>query len=201
MLRRSRSGRSMAVEAKVMEYVRSQGFPAPNVHEVSDDGTKLVMERVNGPTMLELLGSRPWSIRRQAFVLGTLHNSLHDIEGPEWLRASPLGEGTQLVHLDLHPGNVLVSAVGPVVIDWSNAARGDGNADAALSWLLMSAGNVEAGSAKSALLELVRSQMIRAFLKRFDRKAVAAQTGGRRVEAHRPSHEPTRARGDAVPSL
>ena len=38
VLRRSREGRSMAREAQVMEYVRSQGFPVPAVEEVSDDG-------------------------------------------------------------------------------------------------------------------------------------------------------------------
>jgi tRNA A-37 threonylcarbamoyl transferase component Bud32 len=155
--------------------VREHGFPAPKVYEVSDDETELVMERVDGPSMLDVLGARPWTIRRMAFVLGTLHNSLHKIPGPEWVRPSPIGEGAQLIHLDLHPGNVLISAVGPVVIDWANVARGNGNTDAALSWLLMSAGTVEASSAKSALLELGRSRMIKAFLKRFDRAEVARQ--------------------------
>jgi aminoglycoside phosphotransferase (APT) family kinase protein len=175
VLRRSRRGHSMAVEARVMEYVREHGFPAPKVHELSDDGTELVMERVDGSTMLDVLGARPWTIRRMGFVLGTLHNSLHEIPGPEWVRPSPIGEGTQLIHLDLHPGNVLMSPVGPVVIDWSNVARGDGNADAALSWLLMSAGTVETSSMRSALLELSRSSLIKAFLKRFDRAKVARQ--------------------------
>jgi aminoglycoside phosphotransferase (APT) family kinase protein len=175
VLRRARNGRSLDIEARIMAYVREHGFPAPKVYEMSDDETELVMERVDGPSMLDVLGARPWTIRRMAFVLGTLHNSLHDIPGPEWIRPSPIGEGTQLIHLDLHPGNVLISAVGPVVIDWANVARGDGNTDAALSWLLMSAGTVEASSAKSALLELGRSRMIKAFLKRFDRAKVARQ--------------------------
>ena len=175
VLRRSRGGHSLSVEARVMEYVRDHGFPAPKVHELSDDETELVMERVDGPTMLEVLGARPWSIRRMGFVLGTLHNSLHDIPGPEWVRPSPVGAGAQLIHLDLHPGNVLISPVGPVVIDWANVARGDGNADAALSWLLMSAGTVETSPTKAALLELSRSRLIKAFLKRFDRSKVARQ--------------------------
>lgn len=173
VLRRSRAGRSLSVEARVMQYVRDHGFPAPKVHELSDDETQLVMERVEGPTMLEVLGARPWSTRRMGFVLGTLHNSLHDIPGPAWVRPSPLGEGTQLIHLDFHPGNVLISPVGPVVIDWANVACGDGNADAALSWLLMSAGAVETSPTKAALLELGRASLIKAFLKRFDRAEVA----------------------------
>lgn len=175
VLRRARNGRSLSVEARVMEYVRDHGFPAPKVHEISDDETELVMERVNGSTMLEVLGARPWSIRRMGFVLGTLHNSLHDIPGPAWIRPSPVGGGTQLIHLDFHPGNVLISPVGPVVIDWANVASGDGNADAALSWLLMSAGTVETSSTKAALLELSRSHLIKSFLKRFDRAEVARQ--------------------------
>jgi tRNA A-37 threonylcarbamoyl transferase component Bud32 len=175
VLRRARGGRSLSVEARVMEYVRDHGFPAPKVHELSNDETELVMERVHGPTMLDLLGARPWKIRRMGFVLGTLHNSLHDIPGPEWVRPSPVGHGTQLIHLDFHPGNVLMSPVGPVVIDWANVARGDGSADAALSWLLMSAGTVETSSTKAALLELSRARLIKSFLKRFDRAAVAQQ--------------------------
>lgn len=165
----------MATEVRAMEYVREHGFPAPKVHELSEDGTAFVMERVDGPTMLEVLGARPWTLRRMGFVLGTLHNSLHRIAGPEWLSDAPVGEGTDLVHLDLHPGNVIISAVGPVVIDWANVARGNGNADAALSWLLMSAGSVETSPAKSALLELLRGALIRSFLRRFDRSLVAAQ--------------------------
>jgi thiamine kinase-like enzyme len=46
-----------------------------------------------------------------------LHRQLHAIPAPADLPA-PLGEGTSLVHLDLHPGNVLLTASGPMVIDW-----------------------------------------------------------------------------------
>jgi thiamine kinase-like enzyme len=62
--------------------------------------------------------------------VGQLHRQLHAIPAPADLPA-PLGEGTSLVHLDLHPGNVLLTASGPVVIDWPNAGRGSGLADVA----------------------------------------------------------------------
>jgi len=45
VLRRSRQGRSMMAEAKVMEYVRGHGYPVPAIDHLSDDGTDLVMER------------------------------------------------------------------------------------------------------------------------------------------------------------
>jgi aminoglycoside phosphotransferase (APT) family kinase protein len=39
-----------------------------------------------------------------------------------------------LVHLDLHPLNVLCTRRGPVVIDWPAAARGAPGVDVALTW-------------------------------------------------------------------
>lgn len=55
VLRRSRDRRSMEREAKVMRYVAEHGYPAPRVEEVRADGSELVMERIDGPTMLEAL--------------------------------------------------------------------------------------------------------------------------------------------------
>ena len=63
VLRRSRAGHSMAVEARTMEYVRGHGYPVPAVDQLSDDGTDLVMQRVDGPLMFEDLSRRPWSVR------------------------------------------------------------------------------------------------------------------------------------------
>jgi Ser/Thr protein kinase RdoA (MazF antagonist) len=39
----------------------------------------------------------------------------------------------RLLHLDLHPRNVLLSPRGPYVIDWANAARGPAALDPALA--------------------------------------------------------------------
>src|SRR5580704_8696061 len=59
VLRRSRRGRSMREEARIMEYARAHGYPVPAVSEVSDDGTDLVMQRVDGPVMLAAIARRP----------------------------------------------------------------------------------------------------------------------------------------------
>ena len=45
-------------------------------------------------------------------------------------------DGQSLLHLDLHPDNVLMSPTGPVVIDWTNARAGDPDTDVALTWLI-----------------------------------------------------------------
>ena len=124
VLRRSRNGRSQVLEARSMEFVRSAGYPVPEVFEVSDDGIDLVMERISGPTMLETASNQPWRLRRFGRDLAELHLSLHNLEAPDWMPVVPFGPGDRILHLDLHPLNIILSNKGPVVIDWTNASRG-----------------------------------------------------------------------------
>ena len=42
-----------------------------------------------------------------------------------------------VLHLDLHPMNVMLSRSGPVVIDWTNSTGGPAGFDAALSYVEM----------------------------------------------------------------
>lgn len=113
-------------EATVMAEARAAGYPVPNVLEVRDE--ELVLELVEGPTMLADLRRRPWRLRTHARLLATLHEQLHAIP---W-------EGQSLVHLDLHPDNVLLARTGPVVIDWTNARGGHPALDLALTWTICS---------------------------------------------------------------
>lgn len=133
------------------------------------------MERLDGPTMFEALAKRPWTIRHKGRVLGELHRRLHEIPAPEWLPEAPFGSGDQLLHLDLHPLNVIMTTKGPVVIDWPNARRGDGNGDVALTWVLSAAGGVPTGRLKAAVLGRGRAQLIKGLLAGFDLAAVRAQ--------------------------
>jgi aminoglycoside phosphotransferase (APT) family kinase protein len=158
----------MAREAQVMEYARSQGFPVPAVEEVSDDGLDMVIERIDGPDMVAIMGKRPWTIRRQGRVLADLHLRLHQLPAPEWLRDAPVGRGDRLVHMDLHPLNVMIGPRGPVVIDWANACRGDPAVDVALAWVLMAAGEVPSGRFIGMILGRARSALVQSFLHSFD---------------------------------
>jgi aminoglycoside phosphotransferase (APT) family kinase protein len=168
VLRRSRQGRSVADEARIMEYVRGHGYPVPAIEEVSDDGTELAMERVEGPSMGDYLRRRPWTLRRQGAALADLHRRLHEIPAPEFLSPAPVGLGERLVHLDLHPLNVLIGPTGPVVIDWSNAARGDPDVDVGLAWVLMAAGEVDVGRVLGAVIGRLRAVLVQGFLAPFD---------------------------------
>jgi hypothetical protein len=172
VLRRSRQGRSMSNEARTMEYARAHGYPVPAVSEVSDDGTDLVMERVDGPVMMAALSRRPWSLHKQGALLAELHNRLHEIPAPDWVADGPCGSGDRLIHLDLHPLNVMLTAKGPVVIDWTGASRGVGEVDVALTWVLLASGGIPAGRLKAAVLGTGRAMLVRAFLTGFDVEAV-----------------------------
>ena len=165
----------MIDEARTMEHARAQGYPVPAVEQVSDDGSEIVMERVEGPLMFEVISRRPWKVTQQGRILGDLHQQLHAISAPAWVPHAPFGEGAALLHLDLHPLNVIISPNGPVVIDWSNARRGDGDADLALTWVLLVAGGIPSGRVKAAVLSRGRALLVNAMLSRFDRSAVAAR--------------------------
>ena len=95
------------------------------------------MERIPGPLMSDAILRRLWTMRAGARMLADLHDRLHAIPGPEWLRQVP-GDGTCLVHLDLHPLNVIMHPDrGPVVIDWANASRGDALFDIGVTYVLL----------------------------------------------------------------
>jgi aminoglycoside phosphotransferase (APT) family kinase protein len=175
VLRRSREGHSMAMEARTMAFMREQGYPVPAVEELSDDGFELVMERIEGVTMVEALGKAPWTVRRQAATLADLHRRLHEIEAPDFLPPAPVGTGSQVLHLDLHPLNVMIGPKGVFVIDWPNARRGDPDVDVGLAWVLMAAGQIPGGGLKVRLLGFGRSLLVNGFLSHFDRHAVAGR--------------------------
>ncbi len=136
VVRRARDGRSLRHEAEVMEHVRRAGYPVPVVHDVRAGDAELVMDRVDGPSMLGLLLRRPWRWGQLAGTLADLHGRLGAIEAPPGLRQLPDG-GCAVVHQDLHPMNVIMTPAGPVVIDWANAARGLPVTDVAQTWVIL----------------------------------------------------------------
>jgi len=147
-----------------MEYVRARGYPVPAIEEVRSEGTELVMEEIAGRSMVEVMGRRPWTLRRQGWDLARLHRQLHEIDAPDWLPAAPGERGDRLVHLDLHPLNVMIGQRGAVVIDWSNAARGVGAIDVAVAWLLIASGELPFGRVRAAVLGTGRKMFLNAFL-------------------------------------
>ncbi len=167
VLRRYRDpGRSADREARVMTHARAAGLPVPEVFDV--DGPGLVLARADGPTMAAALVRRPWTLAAHARTLAGLHAAVHAVPAPDWLDGVPVDgapqpRGAALLHLDLHPENVLLTAAGPVVIDWTNAARGPAAVDVADAWLVMSVASPSGGRAQAAVVAAAQGTFARLF--------------------------------------
>ena len=161
VLRRYRTGFDTAAEAALMRYLKDAGFSVPEVFDA--DGSDLVLERLRGHDMLADLTKRPWRAARHATTLARLHDRLHAIEAPPGLR-QPVGIGTKVVHLDLHPGNVMLTQAGPVVIDWSNGAAGPPGVDVAIASLIMRVSEVDSLPLPVRLIaDQVRARVVSTF--------------------------------------
>jgi aminoglycoside phosphotransferase (APT) family kinase protein len=130
VLRRNREGWGDAfAEGAVMEHVRAHGYPVPRVRLADSTRTDLVMERLSGPTMLEACLAGSFGVEAAATTLAGLLRQLHTIPG----RAA----AGCVLHLDLHPGNVMLTPDGPCVIDWSNAEEGHPGLDWGVSAVIL----------------------------------------------------------------
>lgn len=170
VLRRYRIDVDCAYEARVMQYVASHGYPVPRVASVA--GRDLVMERLDGPTMLSDFSKRPWLLFRHVATIAGLIKRLHEIPPPDWLRPK-LGDPGAIVHMDLHPDNVMLASRGPVVIDWSNAGHGDPDAEVADLWLIGACATAPGNFFERAVIGTGRKLFVRSLLGHFDRDAVA----------------------------
>jgi aminoglycoside phosphotransferase (APT) family kinase protein len=126
VLRRYRDGRPADAEAEVIRAVHAAGFPAPEVFDV--DGPAIVMERLTGPTLGQAMLAGQVAVDHGAQVLADLHARLHDVPWPG---------GEPLLHLDLHPLNVIWAPRGAVVVDWTNARPGPADLDVAMTMLIL----------------------------------------------------------------
>lgn len=159
-------------EAAAMRAAAASGVGVPKVYgtTVVDGRAGLIMERVEGPDLITLMGRRPWSVPRAARVVGRAQARMHEVVAPTELPTTrarvrakiegasdlpaafadhalttldALPDGGRLCHGDFHPGNVLLGDRGPAVIDWTGATRGDPAADLARTRLLLHIGVVE----------------------------------------------------------
>jgi len=166
VLRRYRTDQPCEFEFAVMRALRAAGYPVPEVFEVS--GPDLVMERLEGRTMLDVLGSAPWRAGSLARQLADLHVRLGEVcveRGRSWPRRfAGADEPLCVAHLDLHPDNVMVTDAGPVVFDWSNATLAPAGTDVAMTWVLMSTSEVDVPRWIRPVAGFVRARFLAEFL-------------------------------------
>ncbi len=196
-------------EAEVTDKVHALGVGAPAVEGVVEiEGRRgIVMECVEGPSMLKHMMSRPWTIGRYARMLGEMHAAMHrhpvsDLPSQRQqierkIRAAPLSldmkeaalaalrelpDDTVLCHGDFHPDNILMSPRGPIIIDWMDATQGSPLADVARTSLLFQIAVLPPGTPGRRLIALLRASFHRAYLRRYLKLRPAAPE---RIEAWR----------------
>ncbi len=159
------SADAVAAEGRKQAAAHSLGIPVPRLGEVVRIGDRwgLVMERIEGPTMMDQIMQDGSCLLASAQSLADQHVALHRHRAPAGLpslaeelrrkiartgRLSPderaaacaalaaMPTGDTLCHGDFHPGNILLSPAGPVLIDWSDASCGPPMADVARTALL-----------------------------------------------------------------
>jgi len=170
VLRRAKNGRVIEEEARTIEYARDHGYPVPKIYEVRASGTEIVMERIEGKMMMDAMTRTPWQMGRYARMLADLHDRLHVIPAPEWL--SSIDDGDRLVHLDLHPMNVMITQSGPIVIDWPNAARGSALIDVAITVVLLTCPQMPGSRALNRIVQPMRESLARTFASRYKGRAL-----------------------------
>ncbi|MFJ7492782.1 phosphotransferase [Streptomyces sp. NPDC097727] len=147
VLRRYRDGMDATHEWAVMSYLSAYGYPVPQLgpHDAEAAPCDLVLQRLSGPTMLQSLLSGDLSAAEAGTMLAGLLTELHTVPA----RLSPRPED-RILHLDLHPDNVMLTDRGPVVIDWTDTGEGVPAADRAMSTLILAQVAVDARSPASA---------------------------------------------------
>ena len=190
-----------AHQRSAIEAAAQAGVRVPAVHEaVTRLGRPgLVMERVEGPDLLTLVGQQPWRVWWVAGQTGRAHAALHRVAAPANLPAvrerlrraiadsdrvpdglrvfavdvlDRLPDGDRLLHGDFHPGNLLLADTAPVIIDWTNATRGHPDADVARSILLVGLGDLPSDTPlRRRLLALVgRRVLLGGYLRAYRRE-------------------------------
>jgi Phosphotransferase enzyme family len=149
-------------EARMTRAAFAAGAPAPEVFdEVTVEGRfGVVLRRLDGLTLLQLSRNGAMTPEQVGSILATLAISVHRTPAPPHVLSLPdtmagssrlsggmlpkhiaagiltlidrLPPSGGLCHCDLHPGNVIMTADGPRLIDWGGATRAPPGLD--LAW-------------------------------------------------------------------
>jgi Ser/Thr protein kinase RdoA (MazF antagonist) len=140
-------------EVRMIRAVHAAGAPVPEVFgEVTLDGRfGIVLQRLDGPTLWQLTRTGAVTFEQAGAIVAALATSIHKtrpspkvLSMREYMEAQlrhadgklpkhiatdilalidrlPPGDG--LCHCDLSPGNVIMTAEGPKLVDWISAMR------------------------------------------------------------------------------
>lgn len=116
-----------------------------------DSRNGIIYERINGKTMMNVIASKPWTLKKEAKRLAELHKSIQqkvdfklpiyktrlkdnisktnllssDIKTKLYNYINQLEDDNILCHGDFHPDNILITKDKPIIIDWMTATKGN----------------------------------------------------------------------------
>jgi uncharacterized protein (TIGR02172 family) len=182
-------------EARIARAVWEAGIPSPAVGDIVEvDGRRgLIYQQLEGISMLQDMNARPWMLLKYARSLAELHVKIngqsvaglpsykdrlkYDIHNTQHLDQNlrtkvlamldVLPDGRNVCHGDYHPGNVIITKSGPIVIDWMTACAGSPWTDVARTSLILSIGAKAAGKQVRPLIRTVIKLYHRTYLNRY----------------------------------
>lgn len=164
-------------EELITTAIYQAGIAAPKIYGVIEVKGRpgIIYERIDGPSLIEMMERHPLRLREYAKMLAKLHANIHKIKYPNPPEGSPmqkkilalqirealvlpeidrltvlslldrLPDGDTLCHNDFHPLNVLMGPGGPVIIDWESTSLGNPCADVVRTYLTVKLGRPAEG--------------------------------------------------------
>lgn len=185
-------------EERIARTAFEAGLPVPAVHGIVEVEGRygIVFDRVDGPLMMEELFTKPGELTYLTKLFAEIHAKMHAITVPGFpsqrqklasqIRSAArlsekakdaalsaltrLPDGDKLCHGDYHPGNILMSSRGPIVIDCADASQGNPHADVARTLLLLQTAEpdwIEDIEERKTVRRLIQSFPVDVYFKRY----------------------------------
>jgi uncharacterized protein (TIGR02172 family) len=196
----SRPRQKVESEFLITRAIHAMGVPTPEPFDLIqlEGRNAIVFERIDGISMFQIVQRKPWKLFWAAHELARLHTEIHahtappefptqreqierrlaaakDVREADKIAArisvEKLRGSDALCHGDLHPGNILYTAKGPIMIDWSAAAGGNPIGDVARTSSLIRRAPIPEGTAMHMriMLHCFRKMIHDAYVRRYFR--------------------------------
>lgn len=183
-------------EFEISNNISKQLSIAPKVYDLIEIESRsgIIYERINGVTMMKIIGTRPLKVKEEARRLAELHKSIQqevsfnlpnckvrlkdNISSTELLKSDVkiklyeyidgLEDGRVLCHGDFHPDNVIITKDGQVIIDWMTATEGNPLADVARTSIMFKFGVVpDKTFLEKQIINFVRSKFYSEYVRHY----------------------------------
>jgi uncharacterized protein (TIGR02172 family) len=184
-------------EFQITRAVHAAGLPVAAAHELIAHAGRhgIVFERIDGHSLFARVQQQPWRLFQAVRDVADLQFRVHHCPCPPelpsqrtWIldaiaartdlteaeketarrHLAALPDSNAICHGDFHPGNILLSARGPIIIDWETATRGNPLCDCACTSRLLERAGLPPWSPRWThwLLAISRALLHRTYLKR-----------------------------------